>query len=122
MARNPIYTTKGNWAGLLVDGFFYDLRGEWVGWIGKDGQVFSVTGKYIGWLAKDFRILRKKVLDGPAPQRQPPTPPAYKVPMPPNAPLPPMMAELPFDTFDVMDEEPERLHTSADDPDAKDMD
>jgi hypothetical protein len=122
MARYPIYTTRGDWAGMLIEVYIYDSRGEWVGWIAKDGQVFSVAGRYVGWLSKDFRILRKKVLDAPVPVRQPLPPPTLKVSLPPNAPLPPLMADLPFDTFDVMDEEPERLHTCADDPDAKDMD
>ena len=122
MAQHPIYTTRGDWAGLLIDGSIYDRRGEWTGWITKEGQVFSVSGKYVGWLSKDFRILRKKVIEKPVPPRRAPAPATLKVSMPPHAPLPPLMADLPFDTFDVNDDEPERLHTLENDPEAKDMD
>ena len=122
MAKFPIYSTRGDWGGMLIDTCLYNPRGEWVGWITKDGQVFSVAGKYIGWLSKDFRILRKKVLDRVMPPRQPPAQPPLKVQLPTSAPLPPLMADLPFDTFDVLDEDPQRLHTLGDDPEAKDMD
>jgi hypothetical protein len=122
MPQYPIYTSRGDWAGLLIDGFIYDRRGEWSGWIATGGQVFSVTGKYVGWLSKDFRILRKKVLDEPVAPRRAPVPATLKVLMPPHAPLPPLMADLPFDTFDVMDDEPDLLHTLENDPEAKDMD
>lgn len=122
MPQFPIYTTRGEWAAMLIDIYLYNSRGDWVGYINKSGQVFSVVGKYVGWLSKDFRILRKKVHDITIPACRPPARPALKVRLPVNAPLPPLMADLPFDTFDVMDDEPERLHTLDDDPDAQDMD
>jgi hypothetical protein len=122
MAQFPIYTTRGDWGGMLIDANIYSPRGEWIGWLTKDGQVFSVVGKYVGWLSKDFRILRKKVLDRPVAPCQPPAQPPLKVRLPVSAPLPPLMADLPFDTYDVLDDDEERLHTLDDDPDAKDMD
>jgi hypothetical protein len=122
MAQYPIYTTRGDWAAMLIDIYLYNPRGEWVGYINKSGHVFSVVGKYVGWLSKDFRVLRKKVQDQTIPAFRPPPRPALKVRLPANAPLPPMLAELPFDTFDVLDDEPERLHPLGDDPDAQDMD
>ena len=122
MAQFPIYTTRGEWAAMLIDIYLYNPRGEWVGYLTKTGHVFSVAGKYVGWLSKDFRILRKKVQDQTIPASRPPARPALKVRLPVNAPLPPLMADLSFDTFDVMDDEPERLHTLDDDPDAQDMD
>jgi hypothetical protein len=122
MAQYPIFTTRGDWAAMLVDVHLYNPRGDWVGYINKNGQVFSVMGKYVGWLSKDFRILRKKVQDQTIPACPPPPRPALKVRMPVHVHLPPLMADLPFDTFDVMDDEPDRLHTLDDDPDAQDMD
>ena len=107
---------------MLIDACLYDTRGSWVGYLSKTGQVFSVTGKYVGWLSKDFRILRKKVQNQTMPLHPPPAPPTLKVRLPPHVALAPLMADLPFDTLDVMQEEPERLHTLDDDPDAKDMD
>jgi hypothetical protein len=122
MAQYPIYNTRGEWAAMLIDVFLYNARGEWAGYISKNGHVFSVMGKYVGWLSKDFRILRKKVQDQTIPACPPPVQPPLKVRMPDHVPLPPLMANLPFDTFDVMEDEPERLHPLNEDPDAADMD
>lgn len=122
MAQFPIYTTHGNWGGMLINGYIYNTRGDWVGWVTKESHVFSTKGKYVGWLSKDFRILCKKTHESSQPSRAvPPTPP-LKVQLPASAALPPLMADLPFDTLDVLDDDPERLHPLHDDPDAKDMD
>ena len=123
MAQYPIYNTRGEWVALLVEGHLYNPRGEWAGYLSKNGLVFSVSGKYVGWLSKDFRILRKKSQDQAIPASPPPPArPALKLRVPDHVPLPPLMADLPFDTFDVMEDEPERLHNLDEDPDAKDMD
>jgi len=121
MAQYPIYNTRGEWVAMLADACLYNPRGEWVGYISKAGHVFSVMGKYVGWLTKDFRILRKKSQEQAVPACARPAHPVLKLRMPVNVPLPPLMADLPFDTLDVMDDEPERLHTLDDDPDAQDM-
>jgi hypothetical protein len=121
MAQYPIYNTRGEWVVMLVDACLYSPRGEWIGYISKNGHVFSVMGKYVGWLSKDFRILRKKSQDATIPACPRPERPVLKMKMPVNVHLPPLMADLPFDTLDVMDDEPERLHTLDDDPDAQDM-
>ena len=122
MAQYPIYNSRGEWVALLADVCLYNPRGEWVGYISRSGQVFSVLGKYVGWLSRDFRILRKKTQDQAIPASPPPPHPALKLRVPDHVPLPPMMADVPFDTFDVMCDEPERLHNLDDDPDAQDMD
>jgi hypothetical protein len=106
---------------MLIDVCLYNTRGDWVGYISKTGHVYSVMGKYVGWLSKDFRILRKKTQDRTVPGCPLPPHPVLKVRMPANVPLAPLMADLPFDTLDVMQDEPERVHTLDDDPDAKDM-
>ena len=56
------------------------------------------------------RVLRKRAMDDVIPKRNPPPAPPRKT-LPSSVPLPPMMADLSFDTVDVLDEMPERLHT-----------
>jgi len=123
MAKSfPLYTTRGDWAGLLMDIYVYSSKGEWVGWVAKDSQVFSVTGEYIGWLSKDFRVLRKRTLEAPVPRRTLPAQPPLKMQMPSSAPLPPLMSDLSFDTIDMLDEMPEKFYPVGSDPNAPDMD
>jgi len=118
----PIYTTRGAWAGLLADGYLWNPQGEWIGWVERDGQVFSVAGEYVGWLSRDFRVLRKRAVDDAHRlRRTPPARPAGRLAVPATVPLPPLMAEIGFDTVDVLEEMPERLHTLDADPAAKDM-
>ncbi len=107
----PIYTSRGDWAALMVFPYLYSSIGEWVGWITPDREVYDVDGLYVGWLTGDPRILRKRTYDVQMPRRTPPTPPD-RVRPPATVPLPPMMAELPFEYIDVLLEEPERLHTT----------
>ena len=106
----PIYTTPGDWLALLVFPYFYNTIGEWIGWVTPNRQVFDTLGIYAGWLTDEPRILRRRIIEGPLQRRAPPKPPA-RIRPPATVPLPPMMAELPFEIIDVMDEEPDRLHT-----------
>ena len=106
----PIYTTPGDWSALLVYPYIYNSLGEYIGWITPDRQVFDVDGVYVGWLTAEPRVLRKRVQDRKVPRRNPPAKPR-KIRPPATVPLPPMMAEIPFEIVDVLDEEPERLHT-----------
>jgi hypothetical protein len=107
----PIYTSKGDWSALLVFPFVFNSMGEWIGWVTSDRQVYDVDGLYIGWLTPDARVLRKRTYDEALPHRTPPVPPE-RIRPPATVPLPPMMAELPFEHIDVLLEEPERLHTT----------
>ncbi len=106
----PIYTTPGDWTAILIFPFIYNTVGEWIGWVTPNRQVFNVLGIYAGWLTDEPRILRRRAFDGPLPRRNPPDPP-NRIRPPATVPLPPMMAELPFEIIDVLHEEPERLHT-----------
>lgn len=106
----PIYTTPGDWVALLVFPYIFNTRGEWIGWVTPDREVYDVDGVYVGWLTDEPRILRKRIIDGPLPRKAPPPPPE-RIRPPATVPLPPMMAELRFEIMDVMEEEPERLHT-----------
>lgn len=107
----PIYTTPGDWEALLVFPYLYNTLGEWVGWVTPDRQVYDVDGVYVGWLTDEPRILRKRIYDKAFPRRTPPPEP-QRIRPPATVPLPPMMAELPFEKVDVLDEEPNRLHTT----------
>jgi hypothetical protein len=68
-----------------------------------------VEGDYVGWLARDFRVLRKRSLGEFVPHKPPPHTPPARITVPSNVPLPPLMAELSYDTIDVFDEMPEKL-------------
>ena len=104
----PIYTTSGATGGFLVYPYIYDAIGEWIGWVEEDRCVYSVIGHYVGWLDRDFRILRRRGEDFSHPNRTPPIRPERFYP-PAIVPLPPMMAELKYETMDVLDEMPELL-------------
>lgn len=106
----PVYTTKGDWAALMVFPFMFNTIGEWIGWVTPDRQVYDVDGRYVGWLTTDPRVLRRRTYDQPLPHKTPPAAPE-RIRPPATVPLPPMMAELPFENIDVFLEEPERLHT-----------
>ncbi len=105
----PIYTTNGDCRAMLVAPNIYNLSGEWIGWITPENEVFDVQGLYVGRLSEDMRILRKRSL-AYVERRKAPDPPK-PIRAPATIPLPPLMAELPYSEVDVLDEEPERLHT-----------
>ncbi len=106
----PIYTTSGEWSALLYQNNLFNTQGEWIGWVAENGDVFDVDGYYVGWISEDRRVLRRRSAPG-ATRRPPPPPPPEKVLPPPTIPLAPMMPELPHGVIDVLEEEPERLHT-----------
>ena len=117
----PIYTTPGDWAALLVFPHLFSTVGEWIGWVSPDRQVFDVDGVYVGWLTDEPRILRKRIIEKELPRKLPPEAPD-RIRPPATVPLPPMMAELAFEVIDVLDEEPERLHTTDTGEFKEDMD
>ena len=104
----PIYTTSGDTAGFLVYPYLFDPVGEWIGWVEEHRLVYSVFGQYVGWLNYDFRILRRRSDEFTHPDREPLARPARFYP-PATVPLPPMMAELKYETVDVLDEMPDLL-------------
>ncbi len=117
----PIYTTPGDWSALLVFPYIFNPRGEWIGWVTSKREVYDVDGVYVGWLTDEPRILRKRAFDHARPRREPPPEPEPIRP-PATVPLPPMMAELRFETIDVLDEYPELLHTTDSGELKEDMD
>jgi hypothetical protein len=109
MKQQPIYTTRGDWAAMLVNDYYlYSPAGDWIGFLDLQKRVYSVRGEYVGWLSNDMRVLRK--LDGTGNlgrRKGPPVQPRLK--FAPSVPLAPLMAELSYDTIDVFEAMPERL-------------
>lgn len=105
----PIFTSAGDFDAFLIYPFLYSRSGEWIGYVTPDKDVYSVLGEYVGFLSPDPRILRKRSLELKPTLTPPPTP--RKVSTPSGMPLAPMMSDLAFDTIDVLQDEPERLHT-----------
>lgn len=101
-----IYNTSGDWCATRFGNDLFDTAGEWVGFVEGD-EVWSAGGEWIGRLTRDGRIMRKRA----APRRPlrrdlPPRPPKPSN-LPPRAPLPPLTVEMPYDTIDVLEEEPD---------------
>jgi hypothetical protein len=104
----PIYTTSGDTKGFLCFPYVYNQIGDWIGWVTDDNQVYSVYGRFVGWLNKNNRILRRRADDFQKPDRQPPPVPPRFLP-PATVPLPPLMAELKYETVDVLEDMPELM-------------
>jgi hypothetical protein len=111
MPLHPIYTTRGEHTAFYEGGYLFNLSGEWIGFVDtREGHVFSVLGEYVGYVNRDGRVLRKRAMDETVARRKsPPMPP--RVSPPASVPLAPMMSDLAYDTVDVFEEMPERLHT-----------
>lgn len=105
----PIYTTNGDWSAMMVSSYIFNTLGEWIGWVTTEKEVYDIHGSYVGWLTDEGRILRKRSANK-MDRRDPPEPPE-SVRAPATIPLPPMMRELPYGVIDVLEEEPQRLHT-----------
>ena len=104
----PIYTTHGDWIATLIGRYLFDREAHWIGWVDADSQVFSVRGEYAGWLSKDFRVLcRRDSSHNPDRRQPPPRPPKPELPM--SAPLPPLMAELTYESIDLFEDAPHLL-------------
>jgi hypothetical protein len=106
----PIFTTHGDADVFLAYPYLYNRQGEWIGWVTAQREVYSVLGYYVGTLTSDPRIVRKRSGE-PKPRLKPPAAPA-RLRMPPTVPLPKMMGDLSHEVIDVLEDEPERLHTS----------
>lgn len=104
----PIYTTSGDTGGFIIHPYVYDRSGDWIGWVTSDNEVYSVYGNYVGWINKDNRILRRRADNFQRTDKVPPPAPSRLLP-PATVPLPPMMAELKYETVDVLEEMPELM-------------
>jgi len=106
----PIYTSRGEAEAFLAFPYFFNRNGEWIGWITSKREVYSVLGYYVGMLTNDARIVRKRSEDETKPRLQPPPRPG-KLAAPASIPLAPMMSDLTLSLIDVLQDEPELLHT-----------
>ncbi len=109
MKQVPVYTTRGDWAAMLVNDFYlYNPAGDWIGFLDLQKRVYNARGEYAGWLSSDNRVLRHRDNTSPLARiKGPPVQPRLK--FAPTMALPPMMAELGYDTIDVLEDMPERL-------------
>jgi len=106
----PIYSSRGDAEAFLVFPYLFNRSGEWVGWVTPKREVYSVLGNFVGELTDDSRIVRKRADDDNKPHLQPPKSPG-KIGTPASIPLAPLMKDLPFHLVDILQDEPERLHT-----------
>lgn len=106
----PVYSSKGDAEAFLVFPHLFNRNGEWIGFVTPKREVYSVMGNYVGTLTNDPRITRKRGEDEFKPRLQPPPKPG-KITTPPSVPLAPLMSDLPLSLIDVLQEQPERLHT-----------
>jgi len=115
MAQNqkkivPIYSSRGDAEAFLVFPYLFNRTGEWIGFVTPKRDVYSVLGNYVGFLSDDTRITRKRADDDIKPRLQPPPKPG-RLSTPSTVPLAPLMSDLPISTVDILQDEPERLHT-----------
>jgi hypothetical protein len=104
----PIFTTRGDVGAFLSYPYIYNCQSEWVGWVTVQREVYSVSGNYVGFLSGEPRILRRLSDSFDRPMRTPPSSPP-RISIPAAQRLAPMMPELPFGVFDVLDDEPDLL-------------
>ena len=107
----PIYTTNGDAEAFLLYPYLFNRNGDWIGFITQQKEVYSVLGNYVGSLTSEPRIVSKRTTSTLRPHLKPPPRP-QKVYPPAIIPLPPMMAELSHSVIDVLQDAPERLHTT----------
>lgn len=106
----PIYTSKGDAEAFLYYPYLYNRLGDWIGWVTPDRDVYSVLGYYVGYLTNEPRILRKR--SGTHKPHLDPPPHPGKIYPNATVPLAPMMTELTYGQIDVLQDDPESLHTS----------
>lgn len=105
-AGQYIWNTHGDWMATLVNGFLWDLRSVWIGWVETNGDVYTTDGEWVGQVSRDSRILRKRTEQRrDLVQTIPPKPARPELPA--RAPLPPAFAELSFSIIDVLEEDPD---------------
>ncbi len=109
MAEKPefIYDTHGDWQATRIEKYVFDGRGEYIGFV-EGRTIYTRDGEWVGDLSKDGRILRKRAgAKKPLNPNLPAKPLLKKSDLPGRAPLPQQMAEIGYDTIDVLEEDPE---------------
>ena len=106
----PVYSSRGEAEAFLIFPHLFNRNGEWIGWVTPKREVYSVLGYYVGSFTDDARIVRKRADDEDKPRLRPPQRPS-RITTPATVPLAPMMKDLTHSLVDILQEEPERLHT-----------
>jgi hypothetical protein len=106
----PIYASSGDAEAFLIFPHLFNRSGEWIGWVTPKREVYSVMGLFVGTLSDDARIIRRRGENELKPRIQPPPRPG-RIAIPSTVPLAPMMRDLPLGLIDVLQDEPEKLHT-----------
>lgn len=105
----PIYTSRGDADAFLIFPYLFNRNGEWIGFITNQREVYSVLGYFVGNLTNDPRIIRRKSEEAKPRQKPPKNPGQIRISA--TVPLPRMMSDLTPEFFDVLQDEPELLHT-----------
>jgi len=117
----PIYASNGEAEAFLVFPYLFNRSGEWIGFVTPQREVYSVMGVFVGTLTNDPRITRKRSEVESGAHVKPPQKPG-KIASPSSVPLAPMMSDLPLSLIDVLQDQPERLHTTDSGELREDMD
>ena len=117
----PIFASNGDVEAFLVFPHLFNRSGEWIGWVTPRRDVYSVMGFFVGTLSDDARIVRRRGEGDSRPRLKPPSRPV-KIATPSTVPLAPLMSDLPLSLIDVLQDEPERLHTADSGEFREDMD
>jgi hypothetical protein len=105
----PVFSSRGDAEAFLAYPYLFNRNGEWIGFITPQRDVYSVLGYYVGILSSDPRIIRKRSGEAKPRMKPPECPPRIRISS--TVPLPKMMADLSHENVDVLQDEPERLHT-----------
>jgi hypothetical protein len=116
----PIFSSRGDAEAFLAYPYLFNRSGEWIGFLTPQREVYSVLGYYVGMLTSDPRIIRKRSSEE-KPRIKPPQAPA-RIRIPAITPLPKLMGDLSHENVDVLQDEPELLHTLDSGEFRKDMD
>ena len=106
----PIYTSRGDPEAFLAFPYLYNRNGEWIGFVTPKREVYSVLGYYVGALTSDPRIIRKRFTAGGLQNLKPPKAPA-SLRITSTIPLARLMSDLTPENIDVLQDEPDLLHT-----------
>ncbi len=99
-----IFDTRGDWRATTLQGYIFDTRGEYIGFIrGEDHDVYTAIGEWIGNLISDGRIVRGRNYERRPLVKDMPPKPAKPTNLPARAHLPPMFAELGYNKVDVLE-------------------
>jgi hypothetical protein len=116
----PIFTSSGDAEAFLAYPYLFNSAGEWIGFINAQREVYSVLGYYVGILTDDPRIVRRRNVDSKPAVKPLQAPGRLRITS--TTVLPKMMSDLGLGNIDVLQEEPERLHTLDHGEMTRDMD